>query len=203
MQINHPHLDSEQLFEQWRNGDHHAYERLFYHLYPILCHYAVFFGLEGHESEEVVQDCFFKLWQRRAHLDQIQLVRPYLYASVKHASLNHQKMNARKQRREHRYYELQPESDGAPDYKLMEAEVLAELRQAIRNLPEQCGKVVWLAYVEGLSGKEIAERLGVTVSTVNNQKSRGVKLLRDRLRYHTPQGMVGMLIAGAIAALQT
>ena len=49
------------------------------------------------------------------------------------------------------------------------------------NLPEKCREVIRLTFIEGFTAKEIAERLSVTVSTVNNQKMRGINLLKDRL----------------------
>ncbi len=52
---------------------------------------------------------------------------------------------------------------------------------AVDTLPEQCRKVIKMTFEEGKKPKEIALALGITISTVNNQKMRGLNLLKDRL----------------------
>lgn len=170
----------DELFQRWRAGDAMAYDTLFLRLYPFFCYYASQFGLSSEEAEEVVQDCFYRLWQSQNALSDIQNIKAYLYTSVRNVSINQRKMQQRRLHRNHRYYEALPRDAAPVDFALMESELLMHLREAIRSLPEQCSKVMQLSYEQGFSGKEIAELLGVTVSTVNNQKARGVKLLRQR-----------------------
>lgn len=59
--------------------------------------------------------------------------------------------------------------------------MLLEISQAIAQLPEQCRRVMKMSYEQGMSGKEIADAMQITVSTVNNQKARGIILLRKML----------------------
>jgi RNA polymerase sigma-70 factor (ECF subfamily) len=66
-----------------------------------------------------------------------------------------------------------------------------EISQAIAMLPEQCRNIMKMSYEQGMSGKQIAEAMQITVSTVNNQKARGILLLRKILSY---KGMATLLI---------
>ncbi|MNI38402.1 RNA polymerase sigma factor [compost metagenome] len=61
-------------------------------------------------------------------------------------------------------------------------ETLREVHDAIETLPEQCRHVIYKLVVEDLSPQEVAISLGITTSTVYNQKKRGIELLRQRLR---------------------
>jgi RNA polymerase sigma-70 factor (ECF subfamily) len=66
--------------------------------------------------------------------------------------------------------------------EMIRAEVLKEVMNEINNLPEQCGKVLKLAYLDGLKNQEVAKVLNISVHTVKNQKARAIQLLRTRLR---------------------
>ncbi len=55
------------------------------------------------------------------------------------------------------------------------------LRQSIDQLPEQCGKVFCMSRFDHMSNKEIADRLNLSVRTVENHISRAIRLLRPKV----------------------
>jgi len=61
---------------------------------------------------------------------------------------------------------------------IIRAETLRQLKEAMNQLPAQCKKVFFKLYIEGKSVKETAEELKLTISTIKNQRARGIKLLR-------------------------
>ncbi len=63
---------------------------------------------------------------------------------------------------------------------MIRTEILKDLYAELQKLPPECRKVMELVFVEGWDSKKIAEHLDITVSTVKNQKSRGIHLLRKR-----------------------
>ncbi len=67
--------------------------------------------------------------------------------------------------------------------QLIVSETYRELYAAIEALPDQCRRVISLSYLEGKSGKEVADELQIDHITVRTQKHRGVMLLRKRLKY--------------------
>ena len=68
-----------------------------------------------------------------------------------------------------------------PDRTVMAREELRRLQVALDRLPPRCRQAVVLAYVEGLTGQEIAERMGITKFTVSEHLSNGVRQLTDML----------------------
>jgi RNA polymerase sigma factor (sigma-70 family) len=64
---------------------------------------------------------------------------------------------------------------------IVTAETLRQLKEAMDQLPAQCKKIFFKLYIERKSVAETSEELQLTVSTINNQKARGIKLLRIRL----------------------
>ncbi|MNR35643.1 RNA polymerase sigma factor [compost metagenome] len=64
---------------------------------------------------------------------------------------------------------------------MIRTEVWAEIYREINKLPVQCSKVISLSFVEGLKNDEIAQELDISIQTVKNQKSMGVKLLKQKL----------------------
>ncbi|MNL47195.1 RNA polymerase sigma factor [compost metagenome] len=108
-------------------------------------------------------------------------MKAFLYISAKNACLDGIEQEQRKSKRDNNWY-LQ-RSDFEPDVeeRIIHAEVLMEISQAIDLLPEQCRKIMKMSYEQGMSGKQIAEEMRLTVSTVNNQKARGISLLRKTL----------------------
>lgn len=68
-----------------------------------------------------------------------------------------------------------------PDELLSAREELKLLAAAMDRLPPRCREVMWLRRVEGLSQKETAERLSVSVKAIEQQMSKGVRLLAEYL----------------------
>lgn len=171
----------QELTDLLKLGDGQAYDHIFRRFYPVLCFFArKFLPLSG-MAEEVVQDVLFKIWQKRADFDSYTSIKAFLYISTKNACLDGIEQEQRKLKRDNSWY-LQ-RSDFEPDVeeRIIHAEVLMEVSQAIDLLPDQCRKIMKMSYEQGMSGKQIAEEMQLTVSTVNNQKARGISLLRKTL----------------------
>lgn len=178
-------IGENNLFLRLKAGEAHAFDELFHALYPGLCFFARKYVSESGLAEEIVQDVMVKLWERRKDFDRYVSLKSFLYISIKNACLDSLIKEKRKQQRENNYYLLTREAeipDEDMESRMIHTEVLIEISQAIEQLPEQCRKVMKMSFEEGLNGKEIAEALQLSVSTIHNQKSRGIHLLRRILR---------------------
>ena len=171
----------QQLVALFREGDERAFDFLFRKFYPALCFFAGRYVSVAGLAEEIVQDAMVKLWQRHSDFDNYQAVKAFLYISIKHACLDGSESEQRKLNRDTSWYLQQEHLDHDAEEHIIQAEVLMEISQAIAMLPEQCRNIMKMSYEQGMSGKEIAEAMQITVSTVNNQKARGILLLRKIL----------------------
>ena len=151
-------------------------ERLFHDHYEQMCRFAFALLHDNEEARDVVSDVFSRLWDKQLLPD-----RAYLMRSVKNACIN---LIARKKRDE-RLKRLLPLSEE----KLTEEEPsrLEERWQAAvdcidHDLTDQTASVIRLCYREGMSYKDTAEELGISVSAVNKHIVKGLRTLREKLK---------------------
>ncbi|HET6994242.1 MAG TPA: RNA polymerase sigma-70 factor, partial [Chitinophagaceae bacterium] len=133
------------------------------------------------EAEEMVQQVFFKLWERSEHLSFSGSLAAYLYRAVHNESLNflkHQKVKASHQL--HVAYSMKNKSEQAQP-KIIRKELETKFREALNELPEQCRTVFQLSRFEDMKYKEIADKLEISVKTVENHMGKALKILRTKL----------------------
>ena len=104
-----------------------------------------------------------------------------MYITVRNACLNYLKQAKRDSLNQKQLAYLTGEKEEFVLNEMIRAEVLKEIMNEINNLPEQCGKVLKLGYLEGLRNQEIAKLMNISVHTVKNQKARAIQLLRVKL----------------------
>ena len=145
--------------------DEKGMEHLFDKYYKPLVVWAA--GILNHvmQAEDVVQDFFIRLWERQeGRALQAETLRSFLYTSVRNLALDRlEKKDPLRQWEE---------------YDTREEEMLARVRAEIAALPERSRAVMDCIYAEGLSYKATAERLGVSVATVNTLLVNAVKKIR-------------------------
>lgn len=170
-----------EVLSSFKNGDQEAFKLLFKYFYQPLCFFSSKITGNPLDSEDIVQEVFIRVWQKQKNLEDITELKSFLYTSVKNSSLNYLSSNQIKDK--HQQYLLAQEEDyeGTILQVIVRAEVLRQIFDAVDTLPEQCRKVISMTFEEGKKPKEIAAALGITISTVNNQKMRGISLLKNRL----------------------
>jgi RNA polymerase sigma-70 factor (family 1) len=163
-----------------RNGDEMVFDTVFRRYYEPLCHYATkLTNGDPDEAEDLVQQTFVKLWERRSALDIAWSMKSYLYKMVHNAALNrirhqktkdkYQQFNAQQLDTQH----VQPE-DTAP-------ELQERLKKALDELPPQCRNVFELSRFEELKYREIAEHLEISIKTVETQMGKALRIMRLQL----------------------
>ena len=172
---------NEPLAELLAKRDEAAFEQVFKTHFKSLHAYAFTILKDEAEAEEMVQQVFFKLWDRTATLTITGSVTAYLYRSVHNESLNY--LKHQKVRAGHRLqvaYSMKNQADHASK-KLLAGELEKKLREALNELPEQCRTIFQLSRFEELKYREIADQLDISVKTVENQMGKALKLLRLKL----------------------
>ncbi|OSZ79219.1 RNA polymerase sigma-70 factor [Chitinophagaceae bacterium IBVUCB1] len=156
------------------------FEKLFKSQYKRLHAYACTILYDEDEAEEIVQQMFVKLWEKKEKLHELQSVNAYLYRAVHNDCMNylkHEKVKANY--RSHALHTGSEAASDASDNKLHQLE--ERLRQALAELPEQCRTIFQLSRFEELKYREIADRLGISVKTVENQMGKALKLMRIKM----------------------
>lgn len=181
MQLQNPDgLQIDQGPIQLGKADQLAFSAVFERYYAALCVFAE--RMVGSDNaKDVVEELFVGLWNKSSILETEEHLRAFLYHGVKNACLNFIKSDLRHNQRNTIYAKDMAEVHESYLTEVTRTELIRELHLAIAELPSQCGKIIHMGYVEGLRNAEIAEKLGLSVQTVKNQKLRGIELLKRRL----------------------
>jgi len=171
----------ELVFFALKKGDQKAFDKIFTHFYAPLCFFANSILNDQETTEDVVQEVMLKFWDRRLSFDVPESLKSFLYTSVRNTCFN--LLDKGKVKKKHEEYTNA--TDNFLEHNILQTiirvETVRQIAAMLHTLPEQCRKVILMTYQDELKPKEIADQLGITVSTVNNQKKRGLSLLRERM----------------------
>lgn len=159
--------------------DEAAFEQVFKTYYKNLHAYACSFLNDPDEAEERVQQVFFKIWERAEHLQFQGSIAAYLYRAVHNECLNYQKHE--KIKAGHQLYVVHRMKNETINQEPLSKELEQQFREALNELPEQCRTVFQLSRFEDLKYREIADKLDISVKTVENHMGKALKLLRLKL----------------------
>ncbi|MCL4283019.1 MAG: RNA polymerase sigma-70 factor [Flavobacteriales bacterium] len=163
-------------------------EGLFRLHYRALCGAAFGYLKDAAQAEDLVQELFAKLWQERDTLEFKVSPKAYLFAAVRNRCLNALAAGKRMRPLNEELDRL-PEEDvkGEEEHAERSARVLA----AIEGLPPERRRIFRMSRNEGLKYQQIAERLGLSVKTVENQMGHALKTLRQELADLLPLALLG------------
>ena len=188
MEMNmHPFDNHEVLLEALQKGEEKAFVYLFDRYYEGLLNYAGRIVRETELAHDLVQEIFCKLYEDHVNLNVHLSVKSYLYKSVYNSCLNeikHQKVVRNYADRELLdFYFSEIMQTPEAELALLGEDINNALREAIDKLPERCREVFMLSKLEELSNKEIAERLNISVKTVEVQMTKALFRLRKELEW--------------------
>lgn len=176
------------LIKRIREGDEYAFEIAFLKYYAPLSKYIRKFVRSSDLAKSIVQEVFADIWESRNELDTAGHLRGLLYEAARNKALNyikHQKISEeyikRSRRQRNNHYMLAKPFRDAPQKALLNA-----THEAIENLPPKARRIFQLNRNEGLTYKEIAGYLGISIKTVEAQMSRVLKKLRKSLSEYLP-----------------
>lgn len=164
-----------------RAGDVSAFEAMFHAYHAPMCAFAYRYLGARDLAEEIVQEVFLFVWERREGWDVRSSVRSYLFTAVRNAALSYLRHERVVRRKESEVRRLQPEPPPSPDLEAVEAETVAAVRRAVERLPERCRLAFTLHREQGLTYAEVAAVLGISPRTVEVQIGRALKSLRKYL----------------------
>lgn len=156
-----------------------AYHQLYDEYYKVLVLYAINFLSSQQAAEDIVQELFATMWEKKMKFLSLPSFRTYLYNSVRNASLNYLKhQNVESLYLEHlanTYREILEEEEDTN-----EEEVYRLLFRAIDKLPTRC-REVFLLHIDGKKNEEIATLLGISIETVKTQKKRAIQFIKEQM----------------------
>ncbi|MCD6346142.1 MAG: RNA polymerase sigma-70 factor [Bacteroidales bacterium] len=167
--------------DQIHIADLAAFETLFNKHYAGLINYCKKLIDSEESSREIIQDVFLRLWEKRKLKTLDCSLKAYLFTAVHNRAMNHLRHN-----KISRSYGSEIWTEWLQAPKLIQEPnpfVREALENAISNLPERARDCFCYTQIDGLSHKETAELMGISVKTVENHINRARMLLKHKLRH--------------------
>jgi len=165
----------------FRSGNEEGFNYFFNEYYKPLYFFASRYVKDNAAAEDIITESFIKLWDKREIFETEAGIKGYLYKTVYNACLRWLEQLHRKTLYATSFAAQTSITEQPYTNNIIKAETIHQLHIAIANLPSQCKKIFTKLYIEGKQPSEIAKEMNLTISTIKNQKARGIKLLRPEL----------------------
>jgi RNA polymerase sigma-70 factor, ECF subfamily len=175
--------EEKQLLERALRGDTEAFEKIYRSYVKELCAFASYYVKSFDAAQDIVQNLFLLLWERKETIRIDGFLKTYLFTSVRNLSLNFLKHQTADRISSNTYSMLFSVPSATPHEIAEHQELDVLITQALEKIPERCRIVFILSRYFNMKYIEIAEILGISVKTVDAHMVKAVKSLRSNLRF--------------------
>jgi len=186
-----------------KNGNPEAFREVFRLLYPRLKGYCKLFISEECIVEDIIQETFLALWEKRRTIDPLKSIESLIFVMVRNRCLNYLKSRQLESGRvgiddiqiSELQYLYQLDLTGKEE-KSMEEMLINSFQQEVKKLPSKMKAVFMKCKIEGKKQKEVAEELGISLKMVEKHISKAKEHVRSKLlkQYPLLVALVLMLI---------
>ena len=170
--------DDPKLLKAIKNGDHAAFKKFFDKHHKFLYHFLLKRGMSEQQAEDLLQQAFVMIWEKRSEIDPNKSLRSYLFRIAYTRMLNVIRDHSKFEDSEEDFIH---ESDEETDKDLANQELATAIERAISSMPEKRQAVFRLCFIQEFTYQDAADTLGVSVKTVENHMGLALKELRGKL----------------------
>ncbi len=174
------------LYKISQENDVESFKMIYRHYFPKLFRFCMAIIHTKELAEEIVDDVFMNLWEKRSHLHKIENPDVYLYVAVKNKSLDYLSKNRLRETvdistisNDYLIFNIDPEQ------LMITEEMKKRIHQAIDQLPPRCKHIFSLIKEDGLKYKDVASILNLSVKTVEAQMAIAMKKLMAAVLIYT------------------
>jgi RNA polymerase sigma-70 factor, ECF subfamily len=177
----------KQVVKLLKERNEAIFKQVFKDNFKNLQAYAVTIVNDMQTAEEIVQQVFFKIWDRTDNLNIEASLAAYLYRAVYNESCNYLKhVKVKRAYQQHTIYTMHNMSTEKASKKVLTSELEKQISVALNELPEQCRTVFQLSRFESLKYQQIASKLNISIKTVEAHMGKALKLMRIKLVDYLP-----------------
>jgi len=169
------------ILTRLKANDQTALKEVFDAYYLSVCHSIHRFIREKQTVEDLAQEVFIKVWRKRQQINVTSSFKAYLQRMGVNAAFSHLRKLKNKEKQEITAGHMQGLLSPSAEENYLENELEIKIKAAVRSLPPKCRMVFQLSRNEGFSYKEIAQKMGISVKTVDNQIGKSLRILRKHL----------------------
>mgnify|MGYP000911344014 CR=1 FL=1 len=171
----------QKLMKEIKAGNMLAFDALYKKYCKSLYKFVFSIIKSAEEAENIIQDVFLNLWLNRNNIQKEALVKYYIFTIAYNSTISVIRRKIKESQFIEELKNLQIHTQESVESEIEYNEMNEKLNEIINTLPERQKEVYLLHKAEGLKYSEIADRLNISVNTVENHMSRALKTIRDRL----------------------
>jgi RNA polymerase sigma factor (sigma-70 family) len=169
---------SDDLFDQFKMGDRKAFEDVYYLYFNALYRYVWNHARGESDAEDIVAECFAKLWNYHDNILNPEHLRRYLFRSAMTGCADYYRRTGIVITEEINDQLMLAEDEQYLEKEALKSEMLSVIKHYMPLLPEQYQEIIRLIYFEGLDSAGAAKRLGTSVESVHTKRHRAVEALK-------------------------
>jgi len=175
-------ISDKDLASQIKTGDKNAYRKLFEKYAPRIYNFSLSYLNDENDAEELVQNVFLKIWEKRTSLDSTQNLKAFIFKIAVNTIYDF----IRRKNIEHAFKDYARLNYTANEDYTWHTIIFEEMKQnldlLVSQLPEQQQKIFQLSKQEGLNSEEIAKKLNLSKRTVENHLYRAISFLKKHFK---------------------
>jgi len=180
----------KEYIECLKKDDFVAFDALFRKYSESLYAFALSITRDSYASQDITQLVFLKIWEKRAQINEHLSFKSFLFSITYHETISWLRKEKSEKRRINEFVQNSGIQTNETERSIEFKNIEGIANQLIEELPEKRKEIFKLSRVQGYSNKEIAERLGISVKTVENQMTSALKFLREKLGKHDILGLL-------------
>ncbi len=177
--------------------DQGLFKNLFYRHYQDLCNHAFKYLADRDESEDVVQEVMLRFWEIKRELVAEDAAKYYLFTAVRNRCISFIRKRLYTVSTEE--YEINIADEIYEEHPGQDINQLVE--KAFAGLSPKCAEVFKLSRIEKLTYQQIADKLNISVKTVENHMGKAIKHMRQFIREHPVISLLMVLIIKIIGLI--
>lgn len=175
-------ISDADLARRIKYGEKDAYEELFKRYAPRIFQFSLSYLKNKADSEELVQDVFLKIWEKRKILDAAQNIKAYIFKIAINTIYDFiRRKNIENAFNDFAKVNFNKSSNSTWETVIFE-EMQTTLNKLIAQMPDQRRRVFYLSKKKGLTNDQIAQKLNLSKRTVENQLYRAIHFLKEHLK---------------------
>jgi len=182
-------ISDSELARKISGGQKSAYQELFERYAPRIYKFSLSYLKNKKDAEELVQDVFLKIWEKREMLDQTKNIKSFIFKIAVNTIYDF----IRRKNIENAFNDFAKASfDKATDstwHTVIFEDMQQNLNNLISQLPEQQQKIFQLSKIEGLTNDEIAANMSLSKRTVENHLYRSISFLKEHFKNESLMGL--------------